>query len=223
MSQIDGFRGDIPLLIGSWIWHMSCIMGLALQRIFVWQWCDHWFAQKRPTATRHRIANNMSLMLASKHAHAIGAISDSIHMLIALHRRSAMGIQVPMEYLTNSASISHMTLVMWEMEAEFGTYSDALCHHAWHALRGGSDSKQNAQVANLLWPKAAFCFLTFFQPIPPPKAAQKGMLFGSENLQTSIQNERQRVILWVWKVSDSGPKKNLTSDTCERSRCQQIN
>ena len=94
---------------------------------------------------------------------------------------------LPMEYLTNSASISHMTLVMWEMEAEFGTYSDVLCHHAWHALRGGSDSKQNAQVANLLWPKAAFCFLTFFQPIPPPKAAQKGMLFGSENLQTSIQ------------------------------------
>ena len=88
-----------------------------------------------------------------------------------------------------------MTLVMWEMEAEFGTYSDVLCYHAWHALRGGSDSKQNAQVANLLWPKAAFCFLTFFQPIPPPKAAQKGMLFGSENLQTSIQNERQRVIL----------------------------
>ena len=86
MSQIDGFRGDIPLLIGSWGWHMWGIMGSALHRIFVWQWCDHWFAQKRPTATRHRIANNMSLMLASKHAHVIGVISDSIHMLIALHR-----------------------------------------------------------------------------------------------------------------------------------------
>ena len=63
-----------------------------MHRVFVWQWCDHWFAQKRPAATRHRIANNMSLMLASKHAHAIGAISDSIHMLIALHRARAMGI-----------------------------------------------------------------------------------------------------------------------------------
>ena len=39
------------------------------------------------------------------------------------------------------------------------------------------------------------------------------------HLQTSTQNERQRVILWVWKVSDSGTKKNLTSDTCERNRC----
>ena len=71
---------------------MLCIMGSALQRIFIWQWCDHWFAQKRPTATRHRIANNISLVLASKHAHAIGAISNSIHMLTALHRARAMGI-----------------------------------------------------------------------------------------------------------------------------------
>ena len=67
-------------------------MGSALQRISVWQWCGHLFAQKRPIATRHRIANNMSLMLASKHAHAIGAISNSIHMLTALHRARAMGI-----------------------------------------------------------------------------------------------------------------------------------
>ena len=71
---------------------MLCIMGSALQRIFIWQWCDHWFAQKRPTATRHQIANNISLVLASKHAHAIGAISNSIHMLTALHRARAMGI-----------------------------------------------------------------------------------------------------------------------------------
>ena len=125
---------------------------------------------------------------------------------------------LPMEYLTNSASISHMTLVMWEMEAEFGTYSDVLCHHAWHALRGGSDSKQNAQVANLLWPKAAFCFLTFFQPIPPPKAAQKGMLFGSENLQTSIQIKLKpqtntfmydTASLPEGDVSDDGDQKRL--------------
>ena len=38
------------------------------------------------------IDNNMSHMLARKHARAIGNILDSIHMLIALHRLSAMGI-----------------------------------------------------------------------------------------------------------------------------------
>ena len=43
---------------------MWFLTGSALHRILVWQWCNHWFAQKRPTATRHRIANNMSLMLA---------------------------------------------------------------------------------------------------------------------------------------------------------------
>ena len=67
-------------------------MGLALQNIFVWQWCDHWFAQKRLTAEQALIANDMPPMLATKHAHAIGTISDSIHMLIALHRAIAMGI-----------------------------------------------------------------------------------------------------------------------------------
>ena len=65
---------------------------------------------------------------------------------------------LPMEYLTNSASISHMTLVMWEMEAEFGTYSDVLCHHAWHTHTVRSDKEQEASVANKWWPKAASCF-----------------------------------------------------------------
>ena len=38
------------------------------------------------------IDNNMSHMLATKHARAIGNILDSIHMLIELHCLSAMGI-----------------------------------------------------------------------------------------------------------------------------------
>ena len=131
---------------------MLCIMGSALQRIFIWQWCDHWFAQKRPTATRHRIANNISLVLASKHAHAIGAISNSIHMLTALHRARAMGIcqwnTSRSGHVENGSRVRHL-------------FSCPLRSRLAHTHTVRFDKEQEASVANKWWPKAASCLIPF--------------------------------------------------------------
>ena len=71
---------------------MAFTIGLSCSRILV----DSGMTTRRLVSLQLviwvHIDNNMSHMLATKHARAIGNILDSIHMLIALHRLSAMGI-----------------------------------------------------------------------------------------------------------------------------------
>ena len=65
------------------------------------------------------IDNNMSHMLATKHARAIGNILDSIHMLIALHCLSAMGISVAYGIQEDSACFTQVTRVTWWQTVAF--------------------------------------------------------------------------------------------------------
>ena len=97
----------------------------------------------------------------------------------------------------------------------------SLTPHTSRAHTGRLDVISKPHVANMWWPKATLLSLTCFWEQSFVFAADSRGLAAILHLQTSTQNERQRVILWVWKVSDSGPKKNLTSDTCERNRCHQ--
>ena len=183
-----------------------------------WQWDDHWLAQS------HQLSHDDPCMRKK-------CLRDGSEPLCA----QSTGLHVQNMYW---AEAKHYATCLWwlfwpallgrallgrAMQVKTAMFWTSLTPHTSRAHTGRLDVISKPHVANMWWPKATLLSLTCFWEQSFVFAADSRGLAAILHLQTSTQNERQRVILWVWKVSDSGPKKNLTSDTCERSRCQQIN